>query len=114
MSGRARQGHTARSGRPGLLDEDKRYDKVYDARIMRRLWPFVVPYTAGLALAVVCMIGGALSHLAAPYVVKLALDGARCNHMEFPRPSVEDVALPAVSLSVHAENIDMRSTNRRS
>jgi ATP-binding cassette subfamily B protein len=42
---------------------------------MRRLWPFVVPYRVGLTLAVICMIGGALSHLIAPYVVKLTLDG---------------------------------------
>lgn len=57
------------------MDEEKRYGKVYDARVMRRLWPFAAPYKTGLILAATCMVGGALSHLLAPYVIKLALDG---------------------------------------
>ncbi len=56
-------------------DEDDRYGHVYDTRVMRRLWPFMAPYRKALALAMVCMIGGALSHLLAPYVVKRILDG---------------------------------------
>ena len=56
-------------------EEEKRYGKVYDARVMRRLWPFMAPYWAGLGFATVCMLGGALSHLLAPYVVKRILDG---------------------------------------
>lgn len=55
------------------LDE-KRYGKIYDARVMRRLWPFLAPYGAGLGLAAICMLGAAGSHLAAPYLVKLTLD----------------------------------------
>jgi ABC-type multidrug transport system fused ATPase/permease subunit len=54
--------------------EDKRYGKVYDARVMRRLWPFIAPHAGGLALAGVCMIGVGLSHLIAPYVIKIAVD----------------------------------------
>jgi ATP-binding cassette subfamily B protein len=57
-----------------MVDEEKRYGKVYDGRVMRRLWPFMVPYKAGLALAAACMIGGALSQLLAPYLIKLTLD----------------------------------------
>jgi ABC-type multidrug transport system fused ATPase/permease subunit len=56
-------------------DEEKRYGKVYDARVMRRLWPFMVPYRAGLGLATLCMLGGALCQLLAPYVIKRTLDG---------------------------------------
>lgn len=56
------------------LDEEKRYGKVYDARVMRRLWPYMRPYQLGLGLAAVCMLGGTLSHLLAPYLVKLTLD----------------------------------------
>jgi ATP-binding cassette subfamily B protein len=57
------------------MDGDKRYGQVYDLRVMRRLWPFLAPYKAGLLLAAGCMVGGALSYLMAPYVIKLTLDG---------------------------------------
>ncbi|MGQ4807237.1 putative ABC transporter ATP-binding protein [Candidatus Entotheonellaceae bacterium PAL068K] len=81
MRGEAHKGQAARSWgcsrarSRALQDGEQRYGKVYDSRIMRRLWPFVAPYKAGLGLAAVCMLGGALSHLAAPYVIKLTLDG---------------------------------------
>ena len=55
-------------------DEDNRYGRVYDHRVMRRLWPFVWPYRTGLILAALCMIGGAFSHLLAPYIVKQSVD----------------------------------------
>jgi ATP-binding cassette subfamily B multidrug efflux pump len=75
MSKGSRWGQSAPSGLLGAARQDKQYGKVYDARVMRRLWPFMTPYKTKLALAAACMIGGTLSHLAAPYVVKLALDG---------------------------------------
>jgi ABC-type multidrug transport system fused ATPase/permease subunit len=59
---------------PAKAAEEKRYGKVYDARVMRRLWPFIAPYVGGLALAAVCMVGVGLSHLFAPYLIKLAVD----------------------------------------
>lgn len=59
---------------PPRATEDKRYGKVYDTRIMRRLWPFMAPYASGLALAALCMLGVALSHLAAPYLIKIGVD----------------------------------------
>jgi len=60
---------------PGAANEDKRYGKAYDARVILRLWPFMAPYTPHLLLATACMLGVALSHLLAPYLVKLSLDG---------------------------------------
>jgi ATP-binding cassette, subfamily B, multidrug efflux pump len=65
---RSQQGPGARP------DEEKRYGKAYDARVVRRLWPFVAPYTRSLLLATACMLGVSLSHLLAPYLVKLSLD----------------------------------------
>src|SRR5262249_51308490 len=59
----------------GDAAEDKRYGKVYDARVIRRLWPFMVPYRRSLFLAMTCTLGVSLSHLIAPYLVKLSLDG---------------------------------------
>ncbi|MBM3223428.1 MAG: ABC transporter ATP-binding protein [Candidatus Tectomicrobia bacterium] len=54
--------------------EEHRYGKVYDARVMRRLWPFMAPYTRSLLVASLYMLGVAGSHLLAPYLVKLGLD----------------------------------------
>ena len=57
------------------LVEEKRFGRVYDARVMRRLWPFAVPHTTVLIVAAVCMAGVAASQLLGPYLIKLALDG---------------------------------------
>ncbi len=65
---RSQQGPGARP------EEEKRYGKAYDARVVRRLWPFMAPYTSSLLLATACMLGVSLSHLLAPYLVKLSLD----------------------------------------
>jgi ABC-type multidrug transport system fused ATPase/permease subunit len=60
--------------RPSSAAEEKRYGKAYDARVVRRLWPFMAPYAGRLLLATACMLGVSLSHLLAPYLVKLGLD----------------------------------------
>jgi ABC-type multidrug transport system fused ATPase/permease subunit len=60
--------------RPASAAEEKRYGKAYDARVVRRLWPFMAPYAGRLLLATACMLGVSLSHLLAPYLVKLGLD----------------------------------------
>ena len=60
--------------RPASAAEEKRYGKAYDARVVRRLWPFMAPYASHLLLATACMLGVSLSHLLAPYLVKLSLD----------------------------------------
>src|SRR5262245_46238389 len=70
----ASQRGTAASA-PDAAAEDKRYGKAYDARVIRRLSPFMTPYRSHLLLATACMLGVALSHLIAPYLVKLSLDG---------------------------------------
>ncbi len=69
---RSQRGLEARP--PGAAAEEKRYGKVYDARVIRRLWPFMAPYASRLLLATACMLGVSLSHLLAPYLVKLSLD----------------------------------------
>lgn len=55
--------------------EDKRFGKVYDAGVVRRLWPFAAPHAGVLIVAAVCMVGVAGSQLLGPYLIKLALDG---------------------------------------
>ena len=54
---------------------DERYGQVYDPHVMRRLWAFIWPHRYGMGWAALCMIGGAASHLLAPYVVKRSIDG---------------------------------------
>ncbi len=58
----------------GTAAEEKRYGKIYDARVIRRLWPFMAPYTSRLLLATACMLGVSASIALAPYLVKLSLD----------------------------------------
>jgi ABC-type multidrug transport system fused ATPase/permease subunit len=60
--------------RPSSAAEEKRYGKAYDTRVVCRLWPFMAPYAGRLLLATACMLGVSLSHLLAPYLVKLGLD----------------------------------------
>lgn len=71
----ARQAHRQPARPERGPEEEKRYGKVYDRRVMRRLWPFMTPYQVTLGLAGLCMLGGSLSQLLAPYLVKLSLDG---------------------------------------
>src|SRR5437764_14848314 len=68
---RSQQGPRSRSSSAAA---EKRYGKAYDARVVRRLWPFMAPYARSLLLATACMLGVSLSHLLAPYLVKLSLD----------------------------------------
>jgi ABC-type multidrug transport system fused ATPase/permease subunit len=60
--------------RPSSAAEEKRYGNAYDARVVRRLWPFMAPYAGRLLLATACMLGVSLSHLLAPYLIKLSMD----------------------------------------
>jgi ABC-type multidrug transport system fused ATPase/permease subunit len=69
---RSQQGPWSRPS--SATQEEKRYGKAYDARVVRRLWPFMAPYASSLLLATACMLGVSLSHLLAPYLVKLSLD----------------------------------------
>ena len=63
-----------RNGRRDHVEE-KRFGKAYDARVMRRIWPFAAPHARVLMVAAVCMVGVAGSQLLGPYLIKLALDG---------------------------------------
>ena len=74
MSTQQRDKPAPASRLPGHATEDKRYGKVYDARVMRRLWPFMAPYASGLTVAALCMLGVGISHLMAPYLIKIGVD----------------------------------------
>jgi ATP-binding cassette subfamily B protein len=63
-------------GRVRLMSfhEEEAVGKVYDTRLVRRLWQFVRPYRLLLLLSVVLLVAVSAAQLAQPYIVKLAID----------------------------------------
>jgi ATP-binding cassette subfamily B protein len=59
---------------PANTEQDKRFGKLYDTHVMRRLWPFLAPHKLMLGSAAGCMCGVTLSHLLGPFVIKITLD----------------------------------------
>ncbi|WP_026370957.1 ABC transporter ATP-binding protein [Kallotenue papyrolyticum] len=57
------------------IDEFGAMGKVYDARLMRRLWSFVAPYRSRVLLALALLVGESLAVIAPPYLLKQAIDG---------------------------------------
>ena len=66
-------GQAARSASSSMSDEDV-FGSVYDHRIVKRLIPYVMPYKHLVALAAVAMIVFAVSQVAVPWLIKLAID----------------------------------------
>jgi ATP-binding cassette subfamily B multidrug efflux pump len=54
--------------------DDEVLGKAYDARLMRRLAPYLLPYWRQIALSFVAIIIGAAAQLAQPYLMKVAID----------------------------------------
>src|SRR5687768_99809 len=54
--------------------EEEVLGKAYDARLMRRLLGYMRPHTAYVAGALLALIGDAVTQLAPPYLVKIAID----------------------------------------
>jgi ATP-binding cassette subfamily B protein len=48
--------------------------KAYDARLMRRLLRYLVPYWRAVAFAFAAIVVGAFAQLAQPYLIKIAID----------------------------------------
>ena len=57
----------------GHFEED-RLDKVYDLRLLRRLYPFVRPYRLFLSGVIVLVVLITLMELALPYITKMTID----------------------------------------
>jgi ATP-binding cassette subfamily B multidrug efflux pump len=57
------------------FDDDVILGKAYDARLMRRLSYFILPHRRKMILAIVLLIGAALSELVPPLLVQQAIDG---------------------------------------
>ena len=59
--------------------EEETLGKVYDARIMRRVFAYVRPHRRLVALAVLLLLAGSAAQLAQPYLIKVAIDGPIAN-----------------------------------
>ncbi|MBI4819890.1 MAG: ABC transporter ATP-binding protein [Deltaproteobacteria bacterium] len=57
-----------------MSEPDVSFGKVYDARLLARLWEFVAPHRGLFAVAMISYPLGSVLHLAQPYLVKLAID----------------------------------------
>lgn len=73
---------TVEASRPAAKDRKKiremsadvAFGKAYDARLMKRLWPFVKPHHALFFMALVSYPVASALHLIQPYLVKVAVD----------------------------------------
>ncbi|MBA3637968.1 MAG: ABC transporter ATP-binding protein [Acidobacteria bacterium] len=54
--------------------EEEVLGKAYDARLMRRLLAFLVPYWPQVLLALTAIVGASMLQLAQPYLMKVAID----------------------------------------
>ncbi len=68
------------SGRPTKAvvgshrDEEEVFGKVYDPRIVRRIWSFVKPYQGQIFISVAAVLVFTLTQLAIPLVIRYAID----------------------------------------
>ena len=59
---------------PPPHDSDEIIGKAYDVRLMRRLWAYLQPYRATVALAFLFLAAGSAALLVQPYLLKVAID----------------------------------------
>jgi ATP-binding cassette, subfamily B, multidrug efflux pump len=57
------------------FDDDVILGKAYDGRLMRRMAPFVAPYSGRLSIAIALLVGAALTEIVPPLLVQQAIDG---------------------------------------
>jgi len=56
------------------VHEEEILGKAYDARLMRRLLTYLRPYWRQVVIALVAIVAGSAAQLAAPYLIKTAID----------------------------------------
>ena len=61
-------------------DEDEILGKAYDGRLMRRILPYLRPYSGRLTLSLVLLIGTGLLDLTGPWLTKIAIDQYMVPH----------------------------------
>jgi ATP-binding cassette subfamily B protein len=61
-------------------DEDEILGKAYDGRLMRRILPYLRPYSGKLTLSLVLLIGTGLLDLTGPWFTKIAIDRYMVPH----------------------------------
>jgi ATP-binding cassette subfamily B multidrug efflux pump len=93
--------------------EESRIGKSYDLNLLRRLLPFIRPYTRLLAGSIVLVVGITLLELWIPYITKIAIDS-----YILPTTSIDRFQTPAGSasgkqyLSIRLDNPAVRQVVR--
>lgn len=60
---------------PRQASEEEALGKAYDARLIRRLWQYIVPYRRDFFLSMLCLPVISAFSLTQPYILKLTIDG---------------------------------------
>jgi len=74
--GEAARERAARAGALEAMHEEEALGKAYDGRLLARLWPFVRPYRAQVALAIALVVPLFALELAPAWIMKVGLDRA--------------------------------------
>ncbi|MBI5878867.1 MAG: ABC transporter ATP-binding protein [Chloroflexi bacterium] len=80
MSAPTRPAPGAANSKSQRLSDEDVLGKAYDARVMQRLLELMTPYRRTIAVAFVVMLVRAVSGLAGPYLIRLAIDQGIANH----------------------------------
>ncbi|MGH9870822.1 MAG: ABC transporter ATP-binding protein [Candidatus Polarisedimenticolia bacterium] len=63
----------------GSHHDEEVLGRVYDARMMRRLWAYVRPHHGLITLSLLLLVAVSAAQLAQPYLIKMAIDGPIAN-----------------------------------
>jgi ATP-binding cassette subfamily B protein len=74
MSGAAEAASGGPSSTGEAMHEEEALGKAYDARLMLRLWPYIAPYKAQIALTLLLFFPMFVLELAPAFIVKVGLD----------------------------------------
>ena len=66
--------HTGSGPNQGLSDEDT-FGKAYDANVVGRLWPYILPHKRLCIVATIAMLIYVAAQVSIPWLIKLGIDG---------------------------------------
>ena len=80
--------------------EEKSLGKPYDITLLKRLFPYAMPYRASLSCAVFLVIIITILDLAMPYVIKIAIDTYIVPPVPDPVNNIKGVSLAAAGFLI--------------
>ncbi len=92
------------------FQEEQTLGKAYDSRLVRRLLKYAKPYTALITICVVLLLVIAVTDLARPYLVKVAIDdhilGSTISYVEVDAQAGGDGLVQIQGMSLKREKIE--------